>query len=332
MTCSCIAAQHERLADVVLLFNDKRLHLIDILCDEAKSSISQDHNSVIDFFRLVTSAVASFTTQNIEPPLRVIRTLLFDILLKAPSASSVYETYNYLLFLLQRHPPKDELPFTWGELTQVLDDLQLQRGMHHVDDSLTLLRHKLALSYMTEALEVEYLNRPLRKRREVRQSQCYRWLSTRESSSCIKPIVTWLVAALQYGDFDVDITHALQSLTLNDAASAANDVTATTTPNDVTATTAPTDLSAPPDAYAAVTPALTVYGCVERLLDLSLALSAGEKCVDDYAHELRLEYQHLYYVEKKVTLMQNISNPHLQLALACKVLDTCDGAVVVLTQ
>ena len=47
---------------------------------------------------------------------------------------------------------------------------------------------------------------------------------------------------------------------------------------------------------------------------------------------IRVWYQHLYYVEKKVSLMQNISNPHLRLALACKVLDTCDGAVLVLTE
>ena len=98
-TCPCVTAQHERMGDIVLPFNDRRLQLIYILCDEAKLSISQDHTRAIDFFHQVTSAVASFTMQNIEPPLRVIRTLLFDILLKAPSASSVYETYHYLLFM-----------------------------------------------------------------------------------------------------------------------------------------------------------------------------------------------------------------------------------------
>ena len=335
------ADAQERTAVQVVPFSNLSVSVIDSVRDELGTHAPARLKTVNDMHEKMAEYVDCFTSSTVEPPLKVLHWLIFDSLLKAPKLNAVLNVYTRLRELLQLHPPKDALPFAWSEFVHVLATLKLERGggTAQVTDSLTSTRYKLTLTYMIDAMEAEYLNRPLHNRREVEASQCFKWLSVDHSSKRLRQVTQWLIAALTQGDdVTVDVEPALSNLSLDNTTDkkkgrkgrkgkvALSKIDASvlwaSKNDDVTASAADKEFDQKMQA-AAMPEVGTILDSIKHLLDMTLAVNKAQhdRCLDTLACGLALEYRQLSCVDDKKRLLDSIRDMQLQLALVCKVLD-----------
>ena len=265
--------------------------------------IDSCHDEGKDFYLKVLQLVTNFSTTSMEAPMSILRKVLFDILLTCEDVYKVQMSYNLLVDLLDKHPPRDEVPFEWKDLELVVQELHLPCGWSAVESRVSLLQRALALKYMTCAIEKELLHRTVTQQRQVCKSLAYQWLSCEVAFPHVRSIIRWLVQSMSFGEYD-DLQINFLGLCISEPQPSSSDKG---------------------KDFQETWYFPKVFPLLEKLLDLSLAVSRQPLvCAARIANDLALEYNHLANLVHKKFLLENLSHPLLRLKVVSRILSNCD--------